>query len=156
MSFPELPLKGNIDDTKFKVYYADTGLLIASLDDEAQIDVRANRNLVVYKGALYENFAAEALNKQGYDLVYYKKDNSQLEEDFFIRSTNELIPVEVKAGSNQAKSMLQMIQSDHYPDIRHGIKFTGGNVGIQGAVCTFPHYCMFLLRRFMEQQTIFQ
>lgn len=156
MSFPELPLKGNIDDTKFKVYYADTGLLIASLDDEAQIDVRANRNLGVYKGALYENFAAEALNKQGYDLVYYKKDNSQLEEDFFIRSTNELIPVEVKAGSNQAKSMLQMIQSDHYPDIRHGIKFTGGNVGIQGAVCTFPHYCMFLLRRFMEQQTIFQ
>ena len=30
------------------------GLLVASLDDEAQEDLRANKNLGVYKGALYE------------------------------------------------------------------------------------------------------
>ena len=29
--FPELPLKGNTDDDKFKLYYPDTGLLISSL-----------------------------------------------------------------------------------------------------------------------------
>ena len=82
MSFPSLPLKGNTDGSKFKVYVADTGLLVASLDDEAQEDLRANQNLGIYKGALYENFAAEALIKQGYDLYYYKKDNSTLKEDF--------------------------------------------------------------------------
>lgn len=70
MSFPSLPLKGNTDGSKFKVYVADTGLLAASLDDEAQEDLRANQNLGIYKGALYENFAAEALIKQGYDLYY--------------------------------------------------------------------------------------
>mgnify|MGYP004544735087 FL=1 len=59
------------------------GLLVASLDDEAQEDLRANKNLGVYKGALYENFAAEALVKQGYGLYYYSKENSNLEEDFF-------------------------------------------------------------------------
>ena len=58
------------------------GLLVASLDDEAQEDLRANKNLGVYKGALYENFAAEALVKQGYGLYYYSKENSNLEEDF--------------------------------------------------------------------------
>lgn len=57
-------------------------LLVASLDDEAQEDLRANKNLGVYKGALYENFAAEALVKQGYGLYYYSKENSNLEEDF--------------------------------------------------------------------------
>lgn len=156
MNFPELPIKGNVEENKFKVYLADTGLLIASLDDEAQVDLRANRNLGVYKGALYENFAAEALAKQEYELVYYKKENSQLEEDFFIRSANELIPVEVKAGSNQAKSLGQLIRSDHYPDIRHGLKFTAGNIGIADNVCSFPHYCMFLLKRYMREQSVFQ
>ena len=42
---------------------ADTGLLVAMLDDEAQEDLRAYKNLGVYKGALYENIAAEALKK---------------------------------------------------------------------------------------------
>ena len=62
------------------------GLLVASLDDEAQEDLRANKNLGVYKGALYENFAAEALVKQGYGLYYYSKENSNLKEDFFIKA----------------------------------------------------------------------
>ena len=99
LQFPELPLKGNVDESKYKVYISDTGLLVASLDDESQIDLRANKNLGIYKGALYENFVAEALVKQGYGLYYYSKDNSTLEEDFFIRSANELIPVEVKANA---------------------------------------------------------
>ena len=54
-----------MNENKYKVYISDTGLLVASLDDEAQEDLRANKNLSVYKGALYENFAAEALVKQG-------------------------------------------------------------------------------------------
>ena len=112
LQFPELPLKGNVDESKYKVYISDTGLLVASLDDESQIDLRANKNLGIYKGALYENFVAEALVKQGYGLYYYSKDNSTLEEDFFIRSANELIPVEVKANTNRAKSMRQLIKSD--------------------------------------------
>lgn len=156
LGFPELPLKGNIDESKYKLYISDTGLLVASLDDEAQADLRANKNLGVYKGALYENFAAEALTKQGYGLYYYSKENSTLEEDFFIRSADELIPVEVKANTNQAKSLSQLIKSDTYPDIRHGIKLTVGNVGISGTIITFPYFCGFLLKRYMEKQDIFR
>lgn len=156
LNFPELPLKGNIDENKFKIYFSDTGLLVASLDDEAGMDVRANKNLGVYKGALYENFAAEALIKQGYSLYYFKRDDSTLEEDFFIRSANELIPVEVKANANRAKSMQQLIKNDSYSDIVHGIKFTSGNIGINDPVYTFPYFCTFLLKRFMERQTYFK
>ena len=75
------------------------------MDDEAQDDLRANRNLGVYKGALYENFVAEALTKQGFGLFYYKKEDSTLEEDFFVRTANELIPVEVKSNSKKSKSL---------------------------------------------------
>ena len=103
LNYPELPLKGNVDNSKYKLYYPDTGLLISTLDEEAQEDLRVNKNLGVYKGALYENFVAEAFVKQGLGLFYYKKDNSTLEEDFFVRSKNELIPVEVKSNNDSSK-----------------------------------------------------
>ena len=155
MSFPELPIRGNTDDSKFKVYFSDTGLLVASLDDEAQEDLRANKNLGVYKGALYENFAAEALVTQGYEPCYYKKENATLEEDFFIRSRNELIPVEIKGNTNKSKSLNQLISGKQYEDISHGIKFTTGNIGHNDPLYTFPCFCLFLLKRFMKEQTFF-
>ena len=150
LSFPELPLKGNYDDTKYKLYFADTGLLVAMLDDEAQVDLRANKNLGVYKGALYENVAGEALVKAGYELFYYKKEDSTLEEDFFVRTADALIPVEVKATNNHAKSLRTLIASEHYPDIHFGIKLIGGNVGYSDKVYTFPYFCTFLLKEYLR------
>lgn len=154
LSYPELPLKGNYDDTKFKLYYPDTGLLIASLDEEAQEDLRSNKNLGIYKGALYENFIAEAFLKQGYGLYYYKKENSTLEEDFFVRSQRELIPVEVKSNTNRSKSLSSLIQNSSYSDIRHGIKLGAGNVGFAKDIFTFPYFCAFLIKRYLKEQTV--
>ena len=98
------------------------------LDDEAQEDLRANRNLGVYKGALYENIVGEALTKCGYGLYYYKREDSTLEEDFFVRTQKNLLPVEVKAKSGTAKSLRTLIGSYKSPDIPYGLKFTAGNV----------------------------
>ncbi|MBQ8074009.1 MAG: ATP-binding protein [Clostridia bacterium] len=149
MEFPELPLGGNYEPDTFKLYFADTGLLVSMLDDESQEDLRANKNLGVYKGALYENMVGEALVKQGYRLFYYKREDSTLEEDFFIRSAASLIPVEVKAKSGKAKSMKTLIASDRYPDIRYGFKLSNNNLGYENQIYTFPYFCAFLLKRFI-------
>ena len=148
---PELPLKGNYEENKYKIYFADSGLLVAMLDDEAQDDLRANRNLGVYKGALYENIVGEALVKSGYGLYYYKKENSTLEEDFFVRTASELIPIEVKATNGRAKSLRSLIDGDRYGDIRYGVKFAAANVGYSDGVYTFPYFCAFLLRRYLRE-----
>ena len=150
LHFPELPLKGNYDESKFKLYYADTGLLVASLDEEAQEDLRANKNLGVYKGALYENLVAEALIKQGIGLYYYKREDSQLEEDFFVRTADELLPLEVKAGSNRSKSLSTLIRGEKYVDVKRGIKLSAGNIGFSGGIFTFPYFCAFLLRIWLD------
>ena len=152
LNFPELPLKGNYDESKYKLYLADTGLLVAMLDEEAAADLRNNQNLGVYKGALYENFVAEALSKAGYDLYYYKKETSTLEEDFFVRTADSLIPVEVKAGNTVSKSLRTLIASDHYPEIKEGIKFAHANIGRTETITTFPYFCSFLLKRYLEKR----
>ena len=151
MEFPELPLGGNYDPDIFKLYFADTGLLVSMLDDESQEDLRANKNLGVYKGALYENMIGEALVKQGYKLYYYRRDSSTLEEDFFIRSASSLIPLEVKARSGKAKSLSTLIKSDRYPDISYGFKLSYNNIGHDAGIYTFPYFCTFLIKRFMNE-----
>lgn len=151
MSFPELPIRGNIDETRYKLYLADTGLLLGQLDDESQMDFRANRNLHTYKGGVYENIVAEALVKSGAELVYYKRENSTLEMDFFLRTAHELVPVEVKAGSSRAKSLSTLIASEHYPDITWGIKLKKGNVGFENRILTLPHWSGFLLKRLLGE-----
>ena len=154
LNFPELPLQGNYDDTKYKIYFADSGLLVAMLDEEAQEDLRTNKNLGVYKGALYENVVGEALVKAGYKLYYYKRDDSTLEQDFFVRTASALIPVEVKAKNGTAKSMRTLISSEKYADIHCGIKFTGGNIGYSDNIYTFPYFCAFLLKRYLAGANI--
>lgn len=151
MQFPELPLKGNYDESKYKIYFADSGLLVSMLDDEAQENLRVNKNLGVYKGALYENVVGEALVKAGYDLYYYKKDNSTLEQDFFVRNKENLIPVEVKATNGTARSLRTLIASNHYPDIQFGIKFISGNIGLSNNIYTFPYFCAFLLKKYLTK-----
>lgn len=150
LSYPELPLKGNYDENKFKLYFGDTGLFVAMLDDEASEDFRANRNMGVYKGALYESIVGEALVKGGYDLYYYKRENSTLEQDFFIRTQQYLVPVEVKAKSGTAKSLRTLVQSDSYPDICFGIKFSAGNIGSSNHLFTAPYFTAFLLKRLIH------
>lgn len=150
LGFPELPLRGNYDEDKCKLYFSDSGLLVAMLDDEASEDLRANKNLGVYKGALYESIAADALVRQGFGLYYYKREDSTLEEDFFVRTADALVPVEVKARDGRAKSLRTLVSSDRYPDIRFGLKFSDGNVGRSDDICTFPHFCLFKLQEFLR------
>lgn len=150
LNLPELPLRGNYDPDKFKLYYQDTGLLVASLDEEAQADLRQNRNFNTYKGAIYENVVADMLRKQGYGLYYYRNEKSTVEMDFFVRDAESLIPVEVKANDSATKS-LRALTDGKYPDIRYGIKLCNKNIGFNGSFYTFPYFLTFLLKRFLAR-----
>ena len=149
----ELPLKGNYDTDIYKIYYHDTGLLIASLDEEAQEDLRANKNFGTYKGAIYENVVGEMLLKSGYEgLYFYKHDNPALEMDFFIRDADSLVPVEVKAKDGATASLNNLIKWGSYPDVRYGIKLGYKNIGWNGQFYTFPYFLAFLLKRFLKER----
>jgi len=154
MDFPELPIGGNQSDDRFKIYFADSGLLLGQLDEESQRDFRMNRNLGTYKGGLFENIVGEALSKSGAPLVYYKREDSTLEIDFFLRDAEHLIPVEVKSGSAKAKSIRTMIASDRYPDVKWGIKLGKWNVGFNGGILTLPQWTAFFLKRIASDLTI--
>lgn len=152
LSQVSLPLKGNYEPKSYKLYYKDTGLLVASLDEESQEDMRVNKNYGTYKGAVYENVVGDMLVKQGYALYFYRNEKSTLEMDFFVRDTSSLIPVEVKATDNATKSLSKLTARDgKYPDIQYGIKLCHKNIGFNGHFYTFPYFLTFLLKRFLRR-----
>lgn len=152
LNYPELPLKGNYDSKLYKIYFKDTGLLIASLDEEAQEDLRTNKNLGTYKGAIYENIVGDMLVKQGYSLYYYRNDKSSIEMDFFVRDAESLIPVEVKAMDGPTASLNNLLKDGKYPDVKYGIKLGYKNIGFNGKFYTFPYFLGFLLKRFIMKR----
>ena len=115
----------------------------------------ANKNLGTYKGAIYENIVADMLVKQGYGLYYYSSDKPSLEMDFFVRSADSLIPVEVKAKDRATASLNNLLKREKYSDIKYGIKLGHLNIGFNGKFFTFPYFLTFLLKRFIRDNNNF-
>lgn len=148
---PELPLKGNYNPDNYRIYFRDTGLLIGSLDEEAQEDLRNNKNFNTYKGAIYENIVADMLVKQGYSLYFYKNEKGTIEMDFFVRDEKSLIPIEVKATDGSTVSLNNLINGKNYNDIRYGIKLGYKNIGFNNKFYTFPYFLTFLLKKYLKE-----
>ena len=150
LDYPELPIGAHLQNDVFRLYMGDSGLLLSMLEKPVQEDVRVRRNLGTWKGALFENIVSEALVKAGASLAYYRKENSTLEMDFFLRSQDRLVPIEVKGENGRAQSLRTLIRSDSLCDITWGIKLINGNVGFEDSVLTLPQWGAFLLPKVVE------
>ena len=139
----ELPLEGVAMNDQFKVYMADTGLLVSMLDDGTAWSIMQG-DLGAYKGAIYESLMADILGKMGRKLYYYHKDGG-VELDFLMRYKGECVPVECKARTGNAKSMRTVLSHPEKYHVDHAIKIGDYNVGRDGALLTIPFYMAFLL-----------
>ena len=74
---PEIPLEINKEPNIFKVYMADTGLLVSQFD-EAVIKAFISGNLGHFKGALYE----DVYKRQSYTVSLCRKYRIHLYLDF--------------------------------------------------------------------------
>lgn len=143
LMLPELPLSGNAIQDCFKVYMADTGLLVSMLDDGTQGDILQG-NLWTYKGAVYENLVADILGKMGRKLYYYQKE-SGLEIDFVIRYKGECTLLECKANTGNAKSVKTILSHPDKYHVHAAIKLGDYNIGRSEQLLTLPLYIAFLL-----------
>ena len=143
LMLPELPLSGNSIQDCFKVYMADTGLLVSMLDDGTQGDILQG-NLWTYKGAVYENLVADILGKMGRKLYYYQKE-SGLEIDFVMRYKGECTLLECKANTGNAKSVKTILSHPDKYHVHAAIKLGDYNIGRSEQLLTLPLYIAFLL-----------
>lgn len=142
-SITELPLSGNALTDIFKVYMTDIGLLVSMLEEGTAWSILQG-NLLAYKGAIFENLAADILCKMGRKLYYFQKE-SGLELDFLIRYKGECCPLECKARSGNSKSLQTVLKHPEHYHVFHALKVGDYNVGRNGSLLTLPFYMLFLL-----------
>ena len=107
---PGFPLSAYADESYFKLYMCDVGLLRKLSGVPANVVFGDNPQYKEFKGAMAENFALTEISKS-YDRAYYWKSGNLAEVDFVICEGENIVPIEVKAEkATHAKSLLAYCQ----------------------------------------------
>lgn len=122
---PSVGLALNQNDSKVKLYMADTGLLVSMAFNSAELEhggyERILRGKLEFnKGMLVENLVAQLLRSSGHPLYFYscssrKNAEDRMEIDFLIRkpqitSRHNICPIELKSSSRYTLTSLQKFQ----------------------------------------------
>lgn len=117
------PIKSYEDNSCFKIYMLDIGLLSNMNRIDANIINEQEKVFVEFEGSLAEQYVLNNLYSNGIDNIsYYAEESNRNEIDFVIEDNNKVIPIEVKAGINlKAKSLNNIIKKY---DIKKAIRYS--------------------------------
>ena len=133
-----LPVAAYDDLSAFKLYMSDIGLLRRHAGLHPSVISEGNMLFTEFKGALTENYVLLALEKQFNEPRYWSENNPPHEVDFIVQWENELVPVEVKAGTNTRSRSLQ-IYKDKYKDmVKLRVRFSMDNLRLDGDLLNVP------------------
>lgn len=136
----ESPLEAFVNPSAFKIYQADTGLLVSKAGAQ-RADILAGIG-GTFMGALTENYVAQQLSAMGYPLHYWARDN-RAEIDFVVEKQGCLSAIEVKAGENTRSRSLSSLKKTH-PGVRP-IRLSTKPFGMNNGLMSVPLYAAFCL-----------
>lgn len=121
-----IPLNFYLNDSGFKLFLLDVGLLGAMANVPSPLMLIGNDIFSEFKGAFTENYAIEQMVPlPNLTITYYSKENSTMELDFVVQIGTEILPIEVKAEHNvKSKSLRQFVCVDNAGSGMQGIRFS--------------------------------
>ncbi|NOL51512.1 ATP-binding protein [Pelistega suis] len=113
---PHLPLSA-YQDSAFKLYGLDVGLLAAQSHLNASTLLEGNRIFTEFRGALTEQYVLQQLVATQENTVYYwATEKGTAEVDFVLQRKQEVIPIEVKAEENLKAKSLKVYVDQYQPE----------------------------------------
>ena len=138
---PFMPLAAHLDLSAFKLYMADTGLLVLKSGIPASMMLTGWENNT-FSGAIAENYTAVGLKAKGYPL-YYWESGGTAEIDFILQRGEEIIPVEVKTGTHTKSRSLAVYRERYAP--AHAVRISQKNFGLENGIKSVPLYAVFCM-----------
>lgn len=136
-----MPLPVYADQTSFKIYMSDVGLLVNKSQMSVNTIITGEAN--IFMGAVTENYIAQQLAAKNYPLYYWTVANSQAELDFVLQKDDKIYAIEVKKGEHVRSRSLSVFRQKYSPD--YAIRFSKKNFGQTEDVISIPLYAAFLL-----------
>jgi predicted AAA+ superfamily ATPase len=147
-----IPLGGEINLKFQRFTLFDTGLFLLSLDLDISEILITNDFQTVNKGALAEIFVGLELMKASscYNPIalYYwqkKKSEGQAQVDFLIQRRGEILPIEVKSGTQGAMQSMRVFMAEK--NIKQGIRTSLENFSQYEDIEVYPMYAISNLYR---------
>ena len=140
---PDIPLEGFVDDDTFKLYLSDIGILNNIL--KIRVEDILTDNISLYKGIIAENYVANQLVCNGFDLYYWKSD-ATAEVDFLLYTKDGIIPVEVKSSDNTQSKSLGVYNNNYKP--KYSIRISTKDFGYseKNNIKSIPLYAVFMIK----------
>jgi len=141
-----LPLSAYSDSASFKIYMADTGLLRVKSRLPAAVFLGDDNLFTEFKGAISENFVLSEIISSGIDQPYYWTSNAAAEVEFIIQQETDIIPVEVKSGTNVRSKSLDEYRKRYNPE--KAIRMSMKNIGNENGLLSLPLFMASEIKRF--------
>jgi len=139
----KLPLSAYVDNSAFKVYMADTGLLCSKFGVPSNAVLADIPAFEGFKGALAENYVAASLVMSGY-IPFYWESQGKAEVDFIIQDKEgNVLPIEVKSRNNVRSRSLNQYVAKYKP--RYSIRISSKNFGFENGIKSVPLYSVFCI-----------
>ncbi len=135
-----LPLAAYVDQSIFKIYLLDIGLLCMLAKIPPDTLVQGNRLFKEFKGAFVENYVVQQIISHKETELYYWKSDGSAEVDFIFQHENHIFPLEAKAGVNPRSKSLLFYDKKYKPGILS--RTTLLNLKHDGKICNYPLYAI--------------
>ena len=147
---PEIPLSYMADDTSFKVFMSDVGLLRYKAGVYYRTILEGDDRYIRFKGAIAENFVLNELVKNNLPYYYWRSGN-QAEVDFLTEEKGYMIPIEVKSADNTHAKSFSTFVTRYKP--KYGFKVSLKNVGDNQikdtCVYSLPLYMLWRIKEYV-------
>lgn len=147
---PRVSFSLSKDPDTFKLYMADTGLLISLIlktkmsTAEELYGKMLSDKLPANLGSLYENIVAQTLASRGNDLYYmtWPREGSthSYEIDFLIGKGTKVSPVEVKSSRTDSHASLDAFLRKYPSEVKDPCILSQKDIGRKGAIRLYPFY----------------
>lgn len=141
ISKPGIPLAPYADDTAFKLFLADVGLLGAMAQLDKETVVGGSEIFEEFKGSLTEQYVCQQLVSDcGLAPYYWSAENSSGEVDFLVQRANSVFAIEAKAEENLRSKSLRAFKEAR-PDVK-AVRFSLSGYREQDWMRNVPLYAM--------------
>ncbi len=125
---PNIGLKMNLDNSRFKCYFFDTGLLLSlAFDENGLVSEEVYKKILFDKlefnfGMIMENIVAQMLSMSNHKLYFFssysENADDRMEVDFLIRkkiatSRHNICPIEVKSSAHYTLTSLNKYKTKY-------------------------------------------
>lgn len=150
---PQLPLESMKDNTYFKIYMADVGLLRKKSNVNYRTILNGDESFIQFKGAFSENYIMSELKSLGVS-AYFWRTKADAEVDFISDYEGVLFPIEVKSATNTKAKSLQLFCKRFAPKLafKASLKNVGDNMMEETHIWNIPLYIFFRIKEYIKTE----